>query len=120
MQQYQSLEPQIKELDAEMKETATWDHGHGDGRSADGVCQQQPAASTVREDPCMRKHRVAREPFGRTRACARGWLHVDIFDNELIICVALNARFARQKRRENSEFDVWLAICQETTRRQMS
>jgi len=33
---YQGLEPQIKELDAKMKETATWDHGRGDGRSADG------------------------------------------------------------------------------------
>jgi hypothetical protein len=33
---YQGLEPQIKELDAQMKETATWDHGRGDGRSANG------------------------------------------------------------------------------------
>eukprot|EP00277_Geminigera_cryophila_P009356 CAMPEP_0179405014 /NCGR_PEP_ID=MMETSP0799-20121207/32_1 /TAXON_ID=46947 /ORGANISM="Geminigera cryophila, Strain CCMP2564" /LENGTH=252 /DNA_ID=CAMNT_0021175777 /DNA_START=19 /DNA_END=776 /DNA_ORIENTATION=+ len=35
-QTYQGLEPQIKELDAEMKHTATFDHGRGDGRSADG------------------------------------------------------------------------------------
>jgi hypothetical protein len=33
---YEGLEPQVKELDAEMRRTATWDHGHGDGRSADG------------------------------------------------------------------------------------
>lgn len=33
---YHGLEPQIKELDAEMEKTATWDHGRGDGRSADG------------------------------------------------------------------------------------
>jgi len=36
-QTYQGLEPQIKELDAEMKHTATFDHGRGDGRSADGA-----------------------------------------------------------------------------------
>ena len=36
LEAYQKLEPQIKELDAEMKKTATWDHGRGDGRSANG------------------------------------------------------------------------------------
>ena len=38
MQQYRKLEPEIKELDEKMAATATWDHGHGDGRSADGAC----------------------------------------------------------------------------------
>ena len=38
MQQYKKLEPEIKELDKKMAATATWDHGHGDGRSADGAC----------------------------------------------------------------------------------
>jgi len=36
-QTYAGLEPQIKELDEELKHFATWDHGHGDGRSADGA-----------------------------------------------------------------------------------
>lgn len=41
MQTYEGLEPQIKELDDEMRSTATWDHGHGDGRSADGKDKEQ-------------------------------------------------------------------------------
>ena len=49
LQTYEGLEPEIKELDEEMRRTATWDHGHGDGRSADGEDKEQSALETKRK-----------------------------------------------------------------------
>merc|ERR1712216_365770 len=43
------LTPEIKELDEEIAETATWDHGHGDGRSADGSHKESQELKDKRE-----------------------------------------------------------------------